>query len=79
MGFPSAREGELLRIANVVVLFGMASVALAVIAAVWLVLSFVGIGWFFSFLAAIVTGTFVCFWFVFPIFEPAVSDPHSYE
>ena len=77
--FRRHEKGKLLRFANVMAILGLFGVALAVISAVWLVLSFVGIGWIFSLLASMVTATFVYLWFALPIFERTNSDPHSYE
>jgi putative flippase GtrA len=77
--FRRHEKERLLRFANAVAILGLVGVALAVICAVWLVLSFVGLGWLFSLLASIVTGMFVYLWFALPIFERAKSDPYRYE
>ncbi len=49
--FGRHQKENLLRVANVMAIVGLFCVALAVISAVWLVLSFVGIGWIFALLA----------------------------
>jgi putative flippase GtrA len=77
--FRRHEKERLLRFANAVAILGLVAVALAVICAVWLVLSFVGLGWLFSLLASIVTGMFVYLWFALPIFERVKSDPHRHE
>ncbi len=77
--FRRHEKGKLLRFANVMAILGLVGVALAVLSAVWLVLSFVGIGWIFSLLASIVTGMFLYLWFALPIRERTNSDRHRYE
>ncbi len=75
--FRRHEKAKLLRFSNVMAILGLVAVAVAVVAAVWLVLSFVGMGWAYSALAAIVTAMFVFLWFVVPIFERVNSDPHQ--
>ncbi len=73
--FRRHEKGKLLRVANVLALLGLASVALAISSAVWLVLSFVGSDWVFSLVAAAVTALFVSLWFAWPVFERVTSHP----
>ena len=75
--FRKHEKERLLKFANTVALLGLASVALAVSLAIWLILSFVGGGWIVSVLAVATTATFAFLWFALPIFERMESDPES--
>ena len=77
--FRKHEKGRLLKMANVVALLGLASVALAVSLAVWLIMSFVGTNWIVSVLAAVTSATFALLWFAIPIFERRASDPRTYD
>jgi O-antigen/teichoic acid export membrane protein len=77
--FRRHEKGRLLKMANVVALIGLGSVAVAVSLAVWLILSFIGTSWIFSVLAATTCATFALLWFAVPIFERFESDPRTYE
>jgi putative flippase GtrA len=57
----------LLRIANLMALAGLATVALAICSSVLLVLSFVAVGWVASLMVAITVAVFAGLWFVLPI------------
>ncbi len=65
--FRRHEKGRLLNFANVVAILGLASVTVAISAAVWLVVSFVGATPLFSAFAAVVTASFVALWFAVPI------------
>ena len=77
--FRRHEKGRLLKVANVVSLVGLASVAVAVSLAVWLILSFIGTSWIFSVLAALTSAAFAFLWFAFPILERLESNPRTYE
>ena len=72
--FRRHEKGRLLRLANVFALLGLASVALAISLAVWLVLTFVGASWIVSALATFTSATFAFLWFALPISERLRSD-----
>jgi O-antigen/teichoic acid export membrane protein len=67
--FRRHEKGRLLRTANVLALGGLATVALAVCCSVWLILSFVGIGWVVSLCAALTMAAFAFLWFALPLYE----------
>jgi O-antigen/teichoic acid export membrane protein len=67
-------KGRLLRYANVQAILGLAMVALAVCAAVWMVLLVVGLTWPTGLLAGATTGCFAFLWFVLPITDRAGTD-----
>jgi len=77
--FRKHQKGRLLRMANVVALVGLTSVAVAVSLAVWLIVSFVGTSWIVSVVAAAISATFAFLWFAVPIFERLESDPRTYD
>jgi O-antigen/teichoic acid export membrane protein len=77
--FRKHEKGRLLRVANVVALVGLASVAVAVSLAVWLIMSFIGTSWIASLLAAAVSSTFAFLWFAVPISERLGSNPRTYD
>ena len=77
--FRKHEKGRLLKMANVVALLGLASVAIAVSLAVWLIMSFVGTSWIVSVLAVAISATFAFLWFAIPIFERRASDPRTYD
>lgn len=77
--FRKHEKGRMLRMANVVALVGLGSVAIAVSLAVWLILSFVGTSWMVSVLAAAASATFAILWFAVPIFERFESDSRTYD
>ena len=77
--FRKHQKGRLLKMSNVVALLGLASVALAVSLAVWLIMSFVGTSWIASVLAAATSAIFAFLWFAFPIFERHASDPNTWN
>jgi O-antigen/teichoic acid export membrane protein len=77
--FRKHQKGRLLRIANVVALVGLTSVAVAVSLAVWLIVSFVGTSWIVSVVAAAISATFAFLWFAVPIFGRLESDPRTYD
>jgi len=81
-------KGKLLKIANVEALIGLATVALSVCTAVWLVLLVVGLTWIIGLLDALTTGCFVVLWFVLPVVdritagsrqEPSQTNNASHE
>jgi O-antigen/teichoic acid export membrane protein len=76
--FRKHQKGRLLKMSSVVALLGLASVALAVSLAVWLIMSFVGTSWIASVLAAATSATFAFLWFAFPIYERRASDPNTW-
>jgi O-antigen/teichoic acid export membrane protein len=65
--FRRNEKERLLRYANVQAILGLAVVALAVCAAVWMVLLVVGLNWPTGLLAGTTTGCFAFLWFVLPI------------
>jgi O-antigen/teichoic acid export membrane protein len=77
--FRRHEKGRLLRMANVLALLGLASVALAISLAIWLIMSFIGASWFVTALSAITSASFVLLWFVLPIHDRLRSDPSSYD
>jgi hypothetical protein len=72
--FRRHEKGRLLRYANVQALLGLAMVALAVCAAVWMVLLVVGLNWPTGLLAGATTGCFAFLWFVLPMAERLGTD-----
>lgn len=72
--FRRHEKGRLLRYANVQAILGLAIVAVAVCAAVWMVLLFVGLTWPLGLLAGATTATFVFLWFVLPIADRLEAD-----
>jgi|ERR1700722_8266731 len=77
--FRRHEKDRLLRTANVLALFGLATVALAISLAIWLIMSFLGMSWIVLTLSAATTGTFAVLWFVLPILDRLRSDPLSYD
>ena len=67
--FRRHEKGRLLRYANVQAILGLGMVAVAVCAAIWMVLLFVGLSWPVGLLAGIATGSFAALWFVLPIVD----------
>jgi O-antigen/teichoic acid export membrane protein len=77
--FHRHEKGRLLKMANVVSLVGLASIAVSVSLAVWLIMSFVATGWIASVLAAAISATFALLWFAFPFFARLESDSRTYN
>ncbi len=77
--FRRHEKEHLLRTANVLALLGLATVAIAISLAVWLVLSFIGASWIEITLSAAMSATFVLLWFALPILDRLRSDPRSYD
>ena len=75
--FRRHEKAKLLRIANRQALVGLATVAVAVCSAVWLVLLVVGLTWWVGLLASVVTGSFVVLWFVEPVIDRLTADARS--
>jgi O-antigen/teichoic acid export membrane protein len=67
--FRRHEKGRLLRYANSQAILGLAMVAVAACAAVWMALLFVGLSWPVGFLAGATTACFVALWFVLPIVD----------
>jgi O-antigen/teichoic acid export membrane protein len=67
--FRRHEKGRLLRYANVQAILGLAMVAVAVCAAVWMVLIFVGLSWSVGLFASITTACFAVLWFVLPLID----------
>jgi O-antigen/teichoic acid export membrane protein len=72
--FRRHQKSKLLRLANVEALLGLAMVATSLACAIVLIFSFVGTGWLFSVLVAIVIAGFGFLWFALPFFERLTSD-----
>jgi O-antigen/teichoic acid export membrane protein len=72
--FRRHQKSKLLRLANVEALLGLAMVATSLACAIVLIFSFVGGGWVFSVLLAIVIASFWFLWFALPLFERLTSD-----
>jgi O-antigen/teichoic acid export membrane protein len=72
--FRRHEKGRLLRYANVQAIIGLAMVAVAVCAAVWMALLFVGLSWPVGLLAGATTGCFAVLWFVLPIVDRIGAD-----
>jgi O-antigen/teichoic acid export membrane protein len=77
--FRRHEKGRLLRIANVLALLGLASVAVAISLAIWLIMSFIGASWIVIVLSAATSATFVLLWFALPFLDRLRSDPLSYD
>ncbi len=77
--FRRHQKGRLLKMANVLALLGLASVALAISLAIWLIMSFIGASWIVTVLSAATSATYVLLWFVLPILDRLRSDPLSYD
>ncbi len=77
--FRRHEKGRLLKMANVLALLGLASVALAISLAIWLIMSFIGASWIVTVLSAATSATFALLWFVLPILDRLRSDPLSYD
>ena len=77
--FRRHEKDRLLRTANVLALFGLATVASAISLMIWLIMSFIGASWIVIALSAATSGTFALLWFVLPILDRLRSDPHSYD
>jgi O-antigen/teichoic acid export membrane protein len=75
--FRKHEKGRLLKMANVFALVGLATVAVAVSLAVWLILSFIGTSWIVSVLAAATSATFAILWFAVPIVVRLESDART--
>ena len=72
--FRRHEKARLLRYANVQAILGLAMVAVAASAAVWMALLFVGLNWFLGFLAAAATASFALLWFVLPVVDRLEAD-----
>lgn len=72
--FRRHEKDRLLRYANVQAIVGLAMVAIAVCAAVWMVLLFVGLNWPVGLLAGVTTGLFVILWFALPMLDRLEAD-----
>ena len=77
--FRRHEKGRLLKTANVLALLGLASVALAISLAIWLIMSFIGASWIVTVLSAATSASFALLWFVLPIIDRVRSDPQSYD
>ncbi len=77
--FRRHQKGRLLKMANVLALLGLASVAVAISLAIWLIMSFIGASWVVTLLSAATSATFALLWFVLPILDRLRSDPLSYD
>jgi hypothetical protein len=77
--FRRHEKRRLLRIANVLALLGLASVAVAISLAIWLIMSFIGASWIVIALSAATSATFVVLWFALPFLDRLRSDPLSYD
>jgi O-antigen/teichoic acid export membrane protein len=77
--FRRHEKGRLLKLANVLALLGLASVAVAISLAIWLIMSFIGASWIVTALSAATSAVFALLWFVLPIVDRLRSDPHSYD
>jgi O-antigen/teichoic acid export membrane protein len=77
--FRRHEKGRLLRTANVLALMGLASVAVAISLAIWLIVSFIGASWIVATLSAATSASFAVLWFALPIVDRLRSDPHSYD
>jgi O-antigen/teichoic acid export membrane protein len=77
--FRRHEKGRLLKMGNVLALLGLASVALAISLAIWLIMSFIGASWIVTVLSAATSATFALLWFVLPIFDRLRSNPLSYD
>jgi small-conductance mechanosensitive channel len=74
--FRRHEKDRLLRFANVQAILGLAMVAVAICAAIWMVLLFVGLNWPSGLFGAVATGGFVALWFVLPAFDRLEADRH---
>jgi O-antigen/teichoic acid export membrane protein len=72
--FRRHEKGRLLRYANVQAILGLAFVAVAVCAAVWMILLFVGLTWPLGLLAGFTTACFAFLWFVLPVWDRLGAD-----
>jgi O-antigen/teichoic acid export membrane protein len=77
--FRRHEKGRLLKTANVLALLGLASVALAISLAIWLIMSFIGATLIVTVLSAATSASFALLWFVLPIIDRVRSDPQSYD
>jgi len=77
--FRRHEKGRLLRIANVLALLGLASVAVAISLAIWLIMSFIGASWIVTVLSAATSATFALLWFALFVLDRLRSDPLSYD
>lgn len=77
--FRRHEKGRLLRYANIQAIVGLAMVALAVCAAVWMVLLVVGLNWLTGLLAGFVTGGFTVLWFALPVIDRLDADNRRRE
>ena len=77
--FRRHQKGRLLRMANVLALLGLASVAVAISLAIWLIMSFIGASWIVTLLSAATSASFAVLWFALPLFDRLRSDPRSYD
>ena len=77
--FRRHEKGRLLKIANVLALCGLASVALAISLTIWFIMTFIGTSWIVTALSAATSATFALLWFVIPIVDRLRSDPLSYD
>jgi O-antigen/teichoic acid export membrane protein len=72
--FRRHEKGRLLKYANVQAILGLAMVAVAVCAAVWMVLLFVGLTWLVGIVAGLTTALFVALWFALPMVDRFGAD-----
>ena len=77
--FRRHEKGRLLRMANVLALLGLASVAVAISLAIWLIMSFIGTSWIVTILSVATSASFAFLWFALPLVDRLRSDPHSYD
>jgi O-antigen/teichoic acid export membrane protein len=77
--FRRHEKGRLLRMANVLSLLGLTSVAVAISLAIWLIMSFIGASLIVMILSVATSASFAVLWFALPIFDRLRSDPDSYD
>ncbi len=77
--FRRHEKDRLLRMANVLALLGLASVAVAISLAIWLIMSFIGASWIVTASSAATIATFALLWFVLPILDRLRSDRAAYH
>jgi O-antigen/teichoic acid export membrane protein len=72
--FRRHEKARLLRYANIQAILGLAMVAAAVCAAIWMVLLVVGLNWPTALLAGVTSGVFLALWFALPIVDRLGAD-----
>lgn len=75
--FRRHQKEKLLRMANGLALLGLASVAVAISLAIWLIMGFIGASWVVTVLSAATCASFAVLWFVVPVFDRVRSEPHT--